>query len=270
MPPNLAGVVKSAVRHVMPRSFLESRYERYFFGTPEWKNLHLGVFESFEEADAFAAARGVHPHFGLDHEKWLREHRGLSAHDYPMLFWLSHLVCEDARVVDLGGSVGVSYYAYKAVRPFPPTLHWRVCELGEVVPLGQRIARERGETALSFTTDLSAIDGASILFAAGVLQYVRSTLAELLDAVSTPPRHVLINRLPLTTQRGSFVTLQNGGAGIQSYRVDNEGEFLQELQRSGYRVVDRWRCLENATEIPFHPELTLDHFSGFYLTRDSE
>jgi len=265
---NLAEIAKSAVRHVVPRPILQARYERHFFRTTEWKNLHLGVFESFEEADAFAACRGVQPHFGLDHVKWLGEHRGLSTHDYPMLFWLGRLVADAVRLVDLGGSVGVAYYAYKAVLPLPPTLHWQICELPEVVPLGQRIARERGETALSFTTDQIAIDGASILFAAGALQYVRSTLAELLQTLPAPPRHVLVNRLPLT-DRSSFVTLQNGGAGIQSYRIANDAEFIEQLRRAGYRVVDRWRCLENATQIPFYPDLTLDHFSGFYLTRDS-
>jgi len=266
---NLAGIAKSAVRHVVPQPILQARYERYFFGTAEWQNLHLGVFESFDEADAFAACRGVRPHFGLDHVKWLQEHRGLSTHDYPVLFWLGRLVADDIRLVDLGGSVGVTYYAYKAVLPLPPTLRWQVCELPEVVPLGQRIAQERGETALSFTTDRMAIDGAAILLAAGVLQYVRTTLAELLQALPAPPRHVLVNRLPLTTQRSSFVTLQNGGAGIQSYRIANDAEFVEQLRRAGYRVVDRWRCMENTTQIPFHPDLTLDHFSGFYLTRDS-
>ncbi|HSI59500.1 MAG TPA: hypothetical protein VLA16_18195, partial [Ideonella sp.] len=59
-------------------------------------------------------------------------------------------------------------------------------------------------------------------FAAGVLQYVRSTLDELLQILPAPPRHVLVNRLPLTMDRRSFVTLQNGGADIQAYRIAND------------------------------------------------
>ncbi|WP_372527869.1 methyltransferase, TIGR04325 family [Piscinibacter sp.] len=270
MSTDLVQSLKSVLRFLVPKSILMARYERYFFCTQRWQNLHLGVFDSFQAASEFASRRGVIPRFALDHEKWLQEHQGLSPHDYPMMFWLSRMLQEeeDMRVVDLGGSVGVTYYAYKPVMKFPAGLRWQVCELDDVVQLGRRIAQERGEPALSFTSDLKVLDGAPVLFAAGVIQYIEPRLVEVLSAVKYPPKHLLINRIPLTMDRATFVTLQNGGAGIQSYRIENHREFTDGLNRLGYREVDRWRCLENSTYIPFHPDVALNHFEGFYFVRD--
>ena len=269
LPPDLVPTLKSVVRLLTPQFLLSARYERHFFRSRRWENLHLGVFESFEAAREFAARRNVVPRFDLDHEAWLRERVRLSAHDYPMMYWLGRALEEDVRIVDLGGSVGVSCYAFRPFMSFPVGLQWQVCELENVVPLGRRIAQERGEGVLSFTSDLGSLDGASVLFTAGTLQYIESTLAQLLGGLKNPPTHLLINRIPLTRRRSSFVTLQNGGEGVQAYRISNAREFVDELVRLGYREVDRWKCLENSALIPLHPELSLSSFDGFYFVREA-
>ena len=260
---------KALATAVVPRAVLEPVLKRRFFATRSWANRHWGVFESFEAAREFAAQRGEKTSFSLDHRKWLEEHLALMPHDYPMLYWLTRILDgQPMRIVDVGGSVGVSYLAFERVMTFPQGLRWEVCELPEVVELGRQIAQERGAEQLSFASDLKALDGADILFAAGALQYIETPLHEILGGLHNPPRHVLINRLPLTGRRSTFVTLQHGGITIQAYRIANHHGFVKAMQDTGYHLCDHWKCLENQTCIPLHPELTLEHFHGFYFDRD--
>lgn len=268
LPSDLVVALKSVARQLIPQSLNTARYERYFFQSRRWENLHLGVFESFQAARDYAARRNAVAAFDLDHEAWLEERVRLKPHDYPMMFWLERTFEHGMRVVDLGGSVGVSCYAFRPFMRFPEGLQWQVCELERVVALGRRIAQERGESALSFTSDLACLEGATVLFTAGALQYIEAPLAQLLAGLTHPPPHLLINRIPLTRRRSSFVTLQNGGAGVQAYRISNAREFVEDLGRLGYREVDHWKCLESSAPIPLHPDLSLSSFDGFHFIRE--
>jgi putative methyltransferase (TIGR04325 family) len=169
-------------------------------------------------------------------------------------------------VLVLGGSVGVSWYALSPYLSRAERLAWQVCELPETAALGRKIATEREAAQLSFTTEPRAMDGADVLFSAGTIQYIDTPLVNMLAPLALPPRHVLINRLPLTGGR-SFITLQNSGVAVSPYRIQNEDGFLGGMDRLGYRVVDRWKCLQNSAAIPLHPEHTLEHFHGFYFAR---
>jgi len=261
--------VKQLVTTLVPRPLLRPLLQRRFLATREWANRHWGVFDSFEAANQWIAAQGQVSQFRLDHRRWREERLGLMVHDYPMLFWLDRVLQgrSTARVADLGGSVGVSYYAFRRVLPFGDGLQWQVCELPETVAAGREIAQEQGAVQLSFTSDPAALDGADVLFAAGAIQYIETPLPDTLRAMQAPPAHVLINRLPLSGRHPTHVTLQHSGQAISPYRIANRREFLDAMAQAGYRQVDTWRCLENATDIPLHPEHALPWFHGFYFTR---
>lgn len=249
----------------IPAPIRRIRHEWRFFRTRRWENLYLGVFEDFGSARDFASTHGTESGYVIDQRQWLAEHADLWPHDYPMLFWLSRIIGPDDRVFDLGGSIGASYFAFQRVFGFPEGVRWQVCELPDVVAEGRELAARRGETALEFTADLSAVDGAAILFTAGALQFVEPTLAEILGRCERPPTHLLINRLPVGDQPRRFVTLQNTGASITPCRVENFAQLGRELAALGYREVDRWKCLQNSMHIPLHGELALKHFHGFYF-----
>jgi putative methyltransferase (TIGR04325 family) len=260
---------RSLVKAVVPQAVLQPWLRRRFFATRSWRNRHWGVFDSFEAAHQYVRRHGHVAHYTLDHRQWLAERQTLLPHDYPMLFWLAQAIDQKpARIVDIGGSVGVSYLTFQTVLPYPPGLHWQVCELPEVVELGREIARERGGTQLSFTSDSAVLDGADILFSAGALQFIEQPLPELLNRLRAPPRHLLINRLPLTSCRTDFVTLQHSGQSPAPCRIANERSFIDAMTRAGYRERDHWKCLENHTRISLHPELALDYFHGFYFERN--
>jgi putative methyltransferase (TIGR04325 family) len=263
-----------AVDPLLPRRLRGALQRRRFFGTHGWQNLHWGVFDSFESANDYAARHGHPPRFDMDQRKWLADRLSLLPHDYPVMFWMDRLFGSPegrqfTRLTDLGGSVGVSYLAYKPYLHLPDALVWQVCELPEVAQFGRQVARERGEEArLAFCTDmLPAMEGADVLFTAGTIQYIDSGLEQMLGSLAKAPGHVFINRLPLSAG-AAFVTLQNSGVAVHPYRVRNDAEFVQAMASLGYRVVDRWQCVQNSTHVPFHPECTLEHFHGFYLRRD--
>lgn len=265
----MSAALRALAHKVVPDALLAPLLKRRFFATQSWANRHWGVFESFAEANQCVANEGKQPHFTLDHAAWLEEHQRLKTHDYPMLHWLTQILDgRAARIVDLGGSIGATYYAYDRYTRFPPGLQWHVCELPEAVEEGRRIAQERGATALEFSSDLESLEGADILFAAGAVQYIETPVTTLLAGLRKPPRHVLINKLPLTSQRAGFVTLQHSGKSASPYHIANHHAFVKSMAALGYKRRDHWKCLENFTSIPLHPHLTLPHFHGFYFERD--
>jgi putative methyltransferase (TIGR04325 family) len=256
-------------RFLVPRALLDARYERHFFQCRRWESLHLGIFDRYRDAVAFAERRGVKSGFALagGHEQWLKDRQDLRSHDYPVMFWLSQVLQEGMRVVDIGGSIGVSYLLFKRYMHLPTGLRWQVYELEEAVSIGRRIAQERSEQALSFTTDIGVLEDASILFSAGALQFLEPTLVQLLSPLERPPGHLLISRVPVTSRRSDFVTLQNTGASITPCRIVNVAELTSGLARLGYRLIDRWQCLENNMYVRSQPSLSMDHFDGFYFSR---
>jgi putative methyltransferase (TIGR04325 family) len=263
-----AHAAKRLVRPLVPRFLLEPWKRRLFFQARGWQNLHWGTFDSFQDALAFAQRFEATTRFGASHEEILQRHLVLKPHDYPVLFWLARVLptLEGGRLVDLGGSIGASYYAYRDRLALRDDLAWTVCELSEVVAAGRTIAAQRNAPHLRFSDDMADLDHSSILFSAGCLQYIERPLAELLASLRVRPSHLIINRLALT-ERKAFVTLQNTGYSISPCRVDNVEQFVASLAALGYRQEDSWKCLANRTEVPFHPECTLPHFYGFYFCR---
>lgn len=264
-----AHVARRVLGPFVPRFVKEPRQQRIFFLSRGWQNRHWGVFESFQEALAFAQRFHATTRFGACHERVLRQHAILKPHDYPVLFWITRALqaIGTGRLVDLGGSVGASYYAYRDRLSLPDDLAWVVCELSEVVVKGRAIAAQRSAPHLRFTDDFGVLEGCSILFSAGCLQYIEHPLSVLLAELRVRPAHIIINRLVLT-ERSAFITLQNTGYSISPCRADNLGQFVASLAALGYRQVDSWPCLDNHTEVPFHPECTVPHFFGFYFRLD--
>jgi putative methyltransferase (TIGR04325 family) len=83
-----------------------------------------------------------------------------------------------------------------------------------------------------------------------------------LRGLHQPPRHVLINRLPLD-DGPAFVTLQNAGSAFCPMYVFNYDEFIDSLVAAGYELVDTWDDLVDGCIIPFHNKAV--PYRGFYL-----
>jgi putative methyltransferase (TIGR04325 family) len=183
--------------------------------------------------------------------------------DYPIVLWLKSAFSDSSTVFDMGGNVGLAYYAYHKFLNYPNDLQWLVCELPEMVKVGKDIAIQKDSKNLSFTTDFSKAEGSEIFLTCGTLQYLEATLPELIKPLQTKPKHLLINHVPFYDGE-SFTTLQNIGYAYCPYKIQNRTEFINALTSLGYRLIDSWE-IQRSFSIPFHPERHVPNYHGFYL-----
>lgn len=232
-------------------------------------NSFQGVFRSFEEAAlGIPSSRKV----GYDIPEtadWYRNLLDEVQHDdYPMLFWFEKALKSGQTVVEIGGHVGVAYYAFTKVLQCPEGMRWTIVDVPSVTRAGEQLARERTRTNLHFATDLSqASSDCDILLASGSLQYLHGALLpERVGGMTPLPRHIIINKTPVREAGDGYVTVQNLGVSLAPYRIHARHELIAPLERMGYQLVATWRK-DRKVVIPNHADLTVDHYSGYYLRR---
>ena len=248
------------------RGYLQAQYDRTFAAN-RTENLFRGVFETFEDAQRSAPATLP---LGYDNPAaaamYVERTRQTYPTDYPVMFWLQKLFAEGCTsVFDLGGHIGVSYYAYRRHMQYPASLSWAVHDVPAVVEQGRVVAAEKDrEGYLSFCDAFSAADGMEILFALGSLQYLPETLTSRLAKLQAPPRHLLLNLTPLHDQL-SYFTLQSVGTAFCPYRITAVPTLLKSLDELGYSMIDHWENPDKKCSSPFYPEHSLDKYHGFYF-----
>jgi len=250
-------------------ALLHKRYERMFAENLE-ANLFRGVFETFDAAQA--SAPPTRP-LGYDHPgpagMYMDRIRRIYPSDYPILFWLDRLLHSGcSRIFDVGGHIGVGYYAYRRYLTYPASLRWTVYDVPAVVRQGRELAQKMDpDGRLAFSDAFEGGDGADVLLASGSLQYLPDTLADRLKQLRATPRHLLVNLLPVH-ERESYYTLQSIGTAFCPYRIFSAAAALTAYDSLGYSLVDTWENAEKRCDIPFHPGHSLDRYRGFYFRRD--
>lgn len=242
-------------------------YERSF-ATQHQAHMFRGVFDSFEAAAASAPPSRP---TGYDNATSAAMYQNQLQHltrDYPAALWLQQSFCRGHHeVVDLGGSLGIKFYAFAELMTYPSALRWRVIEVPAVVARGRELAAAKnGTQALSFGDDWREASGAHTLLASGSLQYLPLSLGEMLRAWSRPPQRLIVNTLPLHPAR-SYFTLNSIGTAYCPYRVQSEAEFLQDVCACGYRLIDRWTDASKQVLLPFEAGFDVAHYSGFCFER---
>ena len=237
-------------------------------------NSYYGAYETF--VDAEAAARALSTRFlppTYDTEAAGRAYRSqlerIRVSDYPLVYWLSKLLAEGRRrIFDLGGNIGVSYYGFGRYIDYPAHLRWQVHDVPAVMAAGRKWAAQHDpQQRIAFADSPDHADGADVLLSTGALQYLDYTLPQLLQRLSQPPPHVLVNLTPIHPSRGYF-TLQNLTFAICPYRVMARPELVAGMASLGYRIVDEWNSRERELKVPFEPSCTIDNYSGFHFRRD--
>lgn len=246
------------------RPLLERRYEKHF--ATAGLGCFRGVYGTFEEANR--TTPNTKP-LGFDNPAYAKEfeHRlsQVYSFDYPVIFWLRALLAPKTTVFDFGGHRGTLFYSYAKYLEYPEEFRWIVCDLPEIIEAGKRLAQQRGNKEISFTTDFREACHANVFLAAGSLQYVeKPRLHEMLAELPMRPSHLLINKLPLYEGK-EYVTLQNGGVAFHPQYVFNRDEFLEPLFHLGYELLDSWDVPSHAGQIPYHPEVSFRWHSGLYL-----
>lgn len=247
------------------KQILDAGARREFLENAD-QNLFLGVYDTWEEASKAANDCG---RSGYDNpasaELYLTRTRILP-YDYPALYWLTRCMMEGQRsILDLGGSIGIKYYAFKKYLELWPDFVWIVHDVPAAVARGRRFAQERGEEGpLRFVDEFGQGEGVDVLFASGVLQYLPKTLGEMLSDWKKLPPRIVINITPIHVEREYF-TVNSLGTAFCPYHVQTQGSLIRELTKLGYKLRATWENEGKTMKIPFRPELYLAAYSGYCL-----
>ena len=198
-------------------------------------------------------------------------HLNLSEHprpsDYAAFFYLAPHVPHMRRLFDVGGNVGNLYYYYTKYLPFHPDAEWLTMDLPAVVEVGWRIAEQRNASRLRFTTDFSDAENSDLIVASGSLHYFSEPLPAMIGRLRRRPRHVLVNRTPMTDRPG-FATTQDARTYRVACMVYNRAHFIKLFEDIGYRLVGQWEAPELSIDIPLHPGHSVKAYTGMFFIAD--
>jgi putative methyltransferase (TIGR04325 family) len=246
---------------------LSRAYARSVLAKRDFTGLHSGIYSSYE-----AALTDI-PEWrkaGWDHDSsaqlWVDQIDPVRPSTYPIFFWLGRLFGENQALVDVGGSIGLTYYGYRRLGQLPQGSTWTVVEVGKIAEQGRQIAQREQARGLSFVDSLASIRHCDVLLSAGALQFMPRSVPGLLEALPSAPRYILLNKLPIT-QGEECWTLQNYGPAVTPNRLFNERQFLGYFSDHGYQLRDRWAVQDLDCLIPFHPERFIREFAGFVFER---
>ncbi len=230
------------------------------------QNLFFGVYDTWDAAAAAAAGYGRAGYDNDDSAKLYDARVRMDPHDYPSLYWLHRSLLEGMKgVFDVGGATGIKFQAFREPLQGFGDLRWRVQDVAAMVERGRAQAEQRGDSArLQFTTEFAEGDGLDILFASGVLQYLPFTLGEGLATWKRLPRRIVVNTAAIHPQH-DFFTVNSLGTAFCPYRVQTQATLVRGLSKLGYRVRETWINPDKPMHIPFRPEHSLRHYSGFCL-----
>jgi len=229
--------------------------------------IYSGIYPTYEAAmAAIPAARQA----GWDHESsaklWVDQIDPVRLSTYPIFFWLTQVFGENDALLDVGGSIGLTYYGYRRLGRLPPGATWTVAEVTKIAEQGAKIAAREGATSLKFVDRIADAGRCDVLLSAGAMQFMPTSVPGILESLPQLPRHILLNKLPITPGEECW-TLQNYGPAVTPHRLFNERRFLDYFAAHGYRLRDRWAVEDLDCLIPFHPERFIKHFAGFVFER---
>jgi putative methyltransferase (TIGR04325 family) len=249
------------LRNVLDRRYFQNFLSEAGFGS------YYGIYSSFSEAK-----RHIPESDGYNQEALAEEFMAridcVFPYDYPILFWLYRAFQAGCKsVFDIGGSVGIHYYAYQKYLVYPDDIKWCVCETPAMARVGGQLAATNGVGNLTFVESVnSAASHADIWYSAGALQYMeKSHPKQLLEVSGSRPTHILLNKIPVY-DGDEFVTSQNIGKDSYSpFQVFNRKKMIAEFEELGYQLMDSWAVMERRLHLTGHPERSLPTFSGMYF-----
>jgi putative methyltransferase (TIGR04325 family) len=250
------------------RKFIVRLRSNPFTRTP--LEMCLGFRHAFPSFAAAQACASKYIQAGHEHPDDVRFHASMSdtvrESDYAILFHLVPLASGLRRVFDFGGNVGNLFYAYKSKIEVPQALLWTVYDLPVKNLLGEKLAAERAETRIRFTTNLAEASGADVFIASGSLHYFEEPLPTILGSLENLPMHVFINRTPCSSGP-DLITVQDNRSYLVPCKLHSRSTLIAEMQALGYELQSEWPVYERRLLVPTHPDLSARAYSGFYFRR---
>jgi putative methyltransferase (TIGR04325 family) len=230
-----------------------------------------GVFGSYREArDHLPSAMGYDQSLILDVDDVpaltaSRQDNTLRNYDEPIVNFISDKISRNTAVFNVGGNVGIEYYAYKARIPAIANTDWTICEIESVVERGTALARTRQEHNLQFTTDVSRGDGANIFLCVGTAQYLTEPVWVTLQRYKSLPKYVVLGYFPAGIMP-RFYTVQNIGYSYAPYCIFSLSEVRESFEMLGYSLAVEWSTAR-PVRVPFHASRSISHFYTLIFSR---
>jgi putative methyltransferase (TIGR04325 family) len=225
-----------------------------------------GVFETFEQGWAAARRTGLPGH---DDPNLVTLHmelaKSLRPSDYAALFWLRSAAGGGLSVFDFGGNAGNLFYSYSKYLQGVGPLSWSVFDIPPVLERGRRMAEERNAAGLRFVSTVKEFAAGQVLLVSGSLHYWERSIGDFVRQFPAIPRHIIINRTPISENSGPFVIVQRTATCAHPCIVRNAKDLISDFAALGYLLADRWAAPELRIHLPFFPSHSLPHYSGFYF-----
>lgn len=239
------------------------------FSTHTNVNYFRGVFKTFKEAQLSSPRTKPVGYNNVDSARLYKERidRVFST-DYPVLYWMKHFQNSYQSVFDFGGHVGIHYYSYSKFLNYDSINSWTVCDVESVTEEGRLLATQKNASKLKFVNHIEQADGFDLFLASGSLQYLEWELNDKLKKLNSPPQILILNMLPLHKTLKT-ITLQSIGTSFCPYYLRKETDFINDLEKIGYKLLDIWNNEEKKCNIAFESERSLSHYKGLIFTRSN-
>jgi putative methyltransferase (TIGR04325 family) len=231
-----------------------------------------GIYDDFQQAEAAAPRRKPlgYNNFNLAREYQATLNLNLDCSDYPALFHLDRILQKKRchTILDFGGNVGVHYLRYRKYLNLD-NIAWIICDVPEITKVGQEnCANFPNIKFINAITDIKDTK-LDMFLAVGSIQYVRKAndILEYLVAKNEGLTHILIDQLPLY-DGCEFVTLQNGEIVFYPQHVFNRCQYIKNIKKLGYSLVDSWKDSIDSCVIPFHPDKSVYEYTGLYFSKN--
>jgi putative methyltransferase (TIGR04325 family) len=266
------GLIETLHRHVDTLATwpligaLAQKQARAAFVANRDQNVFYGIYGSWDEALAAARSYGKAGYDNSESAQLYNYRVRMDQHDYPSLYWITRSLGEGMNgVFDVGGAIGIKFMAFRESLSRWPDLVWRVNDVPAMVANGRELAEQRGDgNRLQFTDRFEEGEGFDVLFASGVLQYLPQTLGDLLSGYRCLPKRIVINTAAIHPER-EFFTVNSMGTAFCPYRVQTQASLVRGLSALGYKIRETWINPDKPLVIPYRPDYSLRHYSGFCL-----
>ena len=226
--------------------------------------MFRGVFDTWDAAAASAPPTRPLGYDNPDSAALYLRHLSVEDWDYPALFWIADSVAKGLRhFADIGGSVGIKYYAFGKFVKFPGELRWRVIDVPAVVARGREFALQRGAPPPGdWSHRRHRRRGRRLRLGLAAIHCPRRcpkscfrSCAACAASSSTP------RRFSTSTPSSSRSTASAPRSAPNT--AVHGSDRLRRTRELGYRMRDTWRNIGKPMHIPFHPDESLREYTGF-------
>ena len=160
------------------------------------------------------------------------------------------------NVLDLGGSLGSSYFQFKKLFPLYKSINWSVIEQLHFVSTGNQFVKNN---ELQFYEDLDNFIknmNPNVALLSGFLQFIPNPIQVLQKLLDSEIKFFIIDRLPVCYEKSDIITIQYVPEAIYkaSYpaRIFSYNKFVSYLERF-FNIIHEFNSIDGQSTLNMKP-----------------